>query len=184
MTTLYLGVHHTHGAAGQTIRLVTEAALDGPWTFGGERPATHAFVVFEHGDGAAYRLDAQPGGALWTPWDVPLWATKLWLVTASPDTAQHAHRVARAATGRQYDWAELGAQAASVLNRLPPIQRFASQFAMNPFVRDACICTRLAIEVLGAAQYRVNVPDLLPERLASWAAARFTEVDNPLDWSR
>ena len=67
MTDLYVAVHHVPTPpAGPAIILATELCLKPPWVMGGERVATHAFMVMGC-DGCLWRFDGEPPNARWRP---------------------------------------------------------------------------------------------------------------------
>lgn len=166
----YVCVHHSTGPASTAITLATEAIMRGPWTFGGERPATHAFVAAEL-EGVRWRLDGEPGGAHWRPLDawpsVP--QTAAWeLVTSDPAPLL---RRARSLDGTPYDWAEIADQGVAAADALLPRFPWRVRWGSRPGLEHAAICTRIAQLVLGAAAQRISdavraMPDLLPERFS------------------
>ncbi len=174
MSEFYVGFHHSIGPIGDAITLATEAGMDGPWTFGGERPATHAFAVFRHSR-HAYRVDATPDGVVWAPLTMP-YPTKLWVVPTTAALGDAVWEAAKSRTGQPYDFAELGAQVLVPAGRAPWLRRFITRATTATWARDAAICTRVTMDLIGVAGYGISFPDLLPERLARWAGSRLTEV--------
>jgi hypothetical protein len=196
---LYIAVHHNEDPpAGAAITLATEAALPGGWVLGGERPATHAFVVVET-EHLMWRLDGEPPVARtrpfagWRGYGMPLAAWRivptLWVNPIGPpvqvDVRAGVARM-RALDGTGYDWFEIGGQVAGAFGNVVNLLRASVRLTQIPgldhvttarYARGAMICTRVACEVLracGAAWPALvdGMPDLFPERLAQLLRAQ------------
>lgn len=167
---IYVGVHHDPSRpAGPLITLATQAALSGGWVIGPTAPATHAYLVVEHGDGMRWRLDGRPGGARWSPAGglvIDGLAAAVWSVNLPPPALMRICERARELDDVAYDWGEIAGQGAVALTRfLPRSARALAILGRAPWAADAAVCTRVVMESLSPV-LPVTLPDLFPERLA------------------
>lgn len=194
---LYGGIHHVmDDVAGLAITLGTEAAIErGHWVLGGERPATHAFVIVvdcgagqdPSPDALGWRLDAKPSLAEWSPCPVPGYVkpavpTAIWRILAEPAAIERGVTRARTITHASYDWSEIAGAAAVAFSILPLMSRLRLLGTLD-LSKRAMICTQALRQTLLAvfpdewsfpdpnpvtqfSGYGLKkMPDLFPERL-------------------